>query len=211
MNLDVIYGDTDSVMVNTNSNDYEEVFKLGREVKQAVNKLYRYDAPAAPAAPALAPAPVLQAPRAGHRRSVPLYVAPQKEEVCCGHGGEGQVDSPLLRPLYFLSPSLPPPLQGDREANPDDGTQGSRHREAGLESAGCGCRQGGGWLPDAAYPAALQVINIIMCDKTEDARLSEIQNHLEKTRVLLLDGKVDTFRARQWNTLQRRLFLFCCT
>ena len=41
MNLDVIYGDTDSVMVNTNSNDYEEVFKLGREVKQAVNKLYR--------------------------------------------------------------------------------------------------------------------------------------------------------------------------
>eukprot|EP00092_Neocalanus_flemingeri_P020784 GFUD01022520.1.p1 GENE.GFUD01022520.1~~GFUD01022520.1.p1 ORF type:complete len:1437 (+),score=492.07 GFUD01022520.1:76-4386(+) len=41
MNLDVIYGDTDSVMVNTNSNDYDEVFKLGREVKQAVNKLYR--------------------------------------------------------------------------------------------------------------------------------------------------------------------------
>merc|ERR1712013_270143 len=36
MNLDVIYGDTDSVMVNTNSNDYDEVFKLGREVKQAV-------------------------------------------------------------------------------------------------------------------------------------------------------------------------------
>ena len=41
MNLDVIYGDTDSVMVNTNSNDFDEVFKLGREVKQAVNKLYR--------------------------------------------------------------------------------------------------------------------------------------------------------------------------
>merc|ERR1719318_1937867 len=35
MNLDVIYGDTDSVMVNTNSNDYDEVFKLGHEVKQA--------------------------------------------------------------------------------------------------------------------------------------------------------------------------------
>ena len=28
MNLDVIYGDTDSVMVNTNSNDFDEVFKL---------------------------------------------------------------------------------------------------------------------------------------------------------------------------------------
>merc|ERR1711962_1038240 len=41
MNLDVIYGDTDSVMVNTNSNDYEEVFRLGREIKQTVNKLYK--------------------------------------------------------------------------------------------------------------------------------------------------------------------------
>ena len=27
MNLDVIYGDTDSVMVNTNSQDYEEVYR----------------------------------------------------------------------------------------------------------------------------------------------------------------------------------------
>merc|ERR1719273_1716079 len=41
MNLDVIYGDTDSVMVNTNSTDYDEVFRLGREIKQTVNKLYR--------------------------------------------------------------------------------------------------------------------------------------------------------------------------
>ena len=30
-----------SVMVNTNSNNYEEVYKLGREVKQTVNKLYK--------------------------------------------------------------------------------------------------------------------------------------------------------------------------
>ena len=41
MNLDVIYGDTDSVMVNTNSVDYDEVFRLGREIKTMVNKLYR--------------------------------------------------------------------------------------------------------------------------------------------------------------------------
>ena len=27
MNLDVIYGDTDSVMVNTNSHDFEEVYR----------------------------------------------------------------------------------------------------------------------------------------------------------------------------------------
>jgi DNA polymerase alpha subunit A len=41
MNLDVIYGDTDSVMVNSNSTDYEEVHRLGREIKTNVNKLYR--------------------------------------------------------------------------------------------------------------------------------------------------------------------------
>ena len=41
MNLDVIYGDTDSVMVNTNSHDFEEVYRLGKEIKQTVNKLYK--------------------------------------------------------------------------------------------------------------------------------------------------------------------------
>merc|ERR1719412_2227853 len=41
MNLDVIYGDTDSVMVNTNSLDYNEVFKLGAKIKSEVNKLYK--------------------------------------------------------------------------------------------------------------------------------------------------------------------------
>lgn len=40
MNLDVIYGDTDSVMINSNSKDYAEVFKLGNKVKAEVNKLY---------------------------------------------------------------------------------------------------------------------------------------------------------------------------
>lgn len=32
MNLDVIYGDTDSIMINTNSSNLEEVFKLGNKV-----------------------------------------------------------------------------------------------------------------------------------------------------------------------------------
>ena len=32
MNLDVIYGDTDSIMVNTNSTDITEVYKLGNKV-----------------------------------------------------------------------------------------------------------------------------------------------------------------------------------
>lgn len=32
MNLDVIYGDTDSIMINTNSKALDEVFKLGNKV-----------------------------------------------------------------------------------------------------------------------------------------------------------------------------------
>ncbi|XP_029004027.1 DNA polymerase alpha catalytic subunit [Betta splendens] len=41
MNLDVIYGDTDSIMINTNSKSLEEVFKLGNKVKAEINKLYK--------------------------------------------------------------------------------------------------------------------------------------------------------------------------
>ncbi|XP_070842398.1 DNA polymerase alpha catalytic subunit isoform X2 [Chaetodon trifascialis] len=41
MNLEVIYGDTDSIMINTNSTSLEEVFKLGTKVKVEVNKLYK--------------------------------------------------------------------------------------------------------------------------------------------------------------------------
>ncbi|XP_029458947.1 DNA polymerase alpha catalytic subunit isoform X2 [Rhinatrema bivittatum] len=41
MNLEVIYGDTDSIMINTNSVILEEVFKLGNKVKNEVNKLYK--------------------------------------------------------------------------------------------------------------------------------------------------------------------------
>ena len=33
MNLDVIYGDTDSIMINTNSTDLDQVFKLGNKVQ----------------------------------------------------------------------------------------------------------------------------------------------------------------------------------
>ncbi|XP_037135270.1 DNA polymerase alpha catalytic subunit [Syngnathus acus] len=41
MNLEVIYGDTDSIMINTNSQCMEEVMKLGNKVKAEVNKLYK--------------------------------------------------------------------------------------------------------------------------------------------------------------------------
>ena len=32
LNLDVIYGDTDSLMIDSNSNDYDQVLKLGLKV-----------------------------------------------------------------------------------------------------------------------------------------------------------------------------------
>ena len=41
MNLEVIYGDTDSIMINSNSLDYADVFKLGAKIKAEVNKLYK--------------------------------------------------------------------------------------------------------------------------------------------------------------------------
>lgn len=34
MNLEVIYGDTDSIMINTNSSSLEEVYKLGNKVRK---------------------------------------------------------------------------------------------------------------------------------------------------------------------------------
>ncbi|XP_052784839.1 DNA polymerase alpha catalytic subunit-like [Mya arenaria] len=41
MNLDVIYGDTDSIMVNSNCTDVDQVTKLGNKIKAEVNKLYK--------------------------------------------------------------------------------------------------------------------------------------------------------------------------
>ncbi|XP_055642416.1 DNA polymerase alpha catalytic subunit [Toxorhynchites rutilus septentrionalis] len=41
MNYQVIYGDTDSIMINTNSTDYEQVSKIGSNIKQFVNKTYK--------------------------------------------------------------------------------------------------------------------------------------------------------------------------
>lgn len=41
MSYDVIYGDTDSIMINTNCLDYDQVFKCGSKIKQEINKLYK--------------------------------------------------------------------------------------------------------------------------------------------------------------------------
>lgn len=41
LNYDVVYGDTDSLMVNTNCLDYEQVFKIGNDLKREINKKYR--------------------------------------------------------------------------------------------------------------------------------------------------------------------------
>jgi DNA polymerase alpha subunit A len=39
--MQVIYGDTDSIMIATNSTDMEKVVRLGEEAKRAINKHYR--------------------------------------------------------------------------------------------------------------------------------------------------------------------------
>lgn len=41
MMFEVVYGDTDSIMINTNILDYDQVFKIGTKIKQEVNKLYK--------------------------------------------------------------------------------------------------------------------------------------------------------------------------
>ena len=41
LGLDIIYGDTDSVMINTNSTDLATVKEMGNLVKKEVNKLYK--------------------------------------------------------------------------------------------------------------------------------------------------------------------------
>lgn len=41
LNFEVIYGDTDSIMINSNCTDYDQVFKLGHKIKSEVNKLYK--------------------------------------------------------------------------------------------------------------------------------------------------------------------------
>ncbi|XP_014669272.1 PREDICTED: DNA polymerase alpha catalytic subunit-like [Priapulus caudatus] len=39
--LDVIYGDTDSIMINTNTTNLDEVFQIGNKVKTEVNRQYK--------------------------------------------------------------------------------------------------------------------------------------------------------------------------
>jgi DNA polymerase alpha subunit A len=41
LSLDVIYGDTDSVMINTNATDLAEAMRIGGEFRRAVNERYR--------------------------------------------------------------------------------------------------------------------------------------------------------------------------
>ena len=136
MNLDVIYGDTDSVMVNTNSNDFDEVFKLGREVKQAVNKLYRLL--------------------------------------------ELDIDG-VFRYMLLLKKKKYAAMTIERTK---DGTIKNALELKGLDIV----RRD--WCQLAA-DAGRAVINIIMTDKSEDTRLSEIQEHLEGLKTALLEGKVN--------------------
>ena len=41
MTLEVVYGDTDSIMINSNSRDFSHVMELGNRVKKEINKHYK--------------------------------------------------------------------------------------------------------------------------------------------------------------------------
>ena len=41
MGYEVIYGDTDSIMIYTNSTDLDQVQEIGKKIKKEVNKMYR--------------------------------------------------------------------------------------------------------------------------------------------------------------------------
>jgi DNA polymerase alpha subunit A len=41
LSYSIIYGDTDSIVINTNSCDYNEVYNIGLNIKQHINKIYR--------------------------------------------------------------------------------------------------------------------------------------------------------------------------
>lgn len=41
MGFDVIYGDTDSIMINSNSQEVQKVYQIGQKIKAEINKQYR--------------------------------------------------------------------------------------------------------------------------------------------------------------------------
>ncbi|XP_047521057.1 DNA polymerase alpha catalytic subunit [Pieris napi] len=41
LNYEVVYGDTDSLMINTNCLDYDQVFRIGNDLKREINKKYK--------------------------------------------------------------------------------------------------------------------------------------------------------------------------
>ena len=139
MNLDVIYGDTDSVMVNTNSTDYDEVFRLGREVKATVNKLYRLL--------------------------------------------ELDIDG-VYRYLLLLKKKKYAAVTVERD---QDGVMRQTTELKGLDIVRRDWSQ-------LAADAGKAVINLILSERSEDARLAEIQQHLEQLRLELTDGKVTLAR-----------------
>jgi len=41
MGFEVIYGDTDSLMINSNTKEVQKVFAIGNTIKTEVNKMYK--------------------------------------------------------------------------------------------------------------------------------------------------------------------------
>ena len=41
MGFEVIYGDTDSIMINSNTQDIQKVYQIGNKIKTEINKMYK--------------------------------------------------------------------------------------------------------------------------------------------------------------------------
>jgi DNA polymerase alpha subunit A len=41
MGYEVIYGDTDSLMINSNTQDIQKVYQIGNSIKAEINKMYK--------------------------------------------------------------------------------------------------------------------------------------------------------------------------
>jgi len=41
LGFEVIYGDTDSIMINSNTQDVDKVFPIGQKIKGEINRLYK--------------------------------------------------------------------------------------------------------------------------------------------------------------------------
>lgn len=81
MNFDVVYGDTDSIMINTNSTDYDQVMAIGAKVRSTRNEDFNGDPSIIAHLDPQRNQSSIQKRRDRHRRCVQVHAAAQEEEI----------------------------------------------------------------------------------------------------------------------------------